>query len=125
MIAFYDSKPAVMEAVGNGSYLYRWGIAEERVEPMEEGMEERVQWRCEEVTLWKPLTSKAVVKAVISEKWDSDYEQKLVNEYNSAMLGLYDASEKEKRIQAYTDFLRQRNELKSMVDADCEELGIV
>ena len=28
MKAFYDNKPSVLGAVGNGSYLYRWGIKE-------------------------------------------------------------------------------------------------
>lgn len=27
--AFYDEMPSTLEAVGNGSYLYRWDIQEE------------------------------------------------------------------------------------------------
>lgn len=125
MIAFYDSKPAVMEAVGNGSYLYRWGIAEERVEPMEEGMEERVQWRCEEVTIWPPITSNRITDAVISEMWPLSYEQKLINEYNSAMMGLYGEAEKKTRIEAYNEFLLKRIEIKEEIDEYCKENKIV
>ena len=46
-------------------------------------MEERVQWRCEEVTLWPPITSNRITDAVISEMWPIGYEQKLINEYNN------------------------------------------
>lgn len=82
---------------------------------------------CEEVTVWAPLTADKVVQVVLTSKWDKDREQKLVNEYNGAQLGIYGSktsAEARAKIQAYTDFLTERAALKAQVDADCEELGI-
>lgn len=130
MQAFYDSKPSKFEAVGNGSYLYRFNIQEVAVEPSGEGedTEQRTQWSCEEVTVWSPVSSNKITEAVIGEKWDSDYEQKLINEYNGAQLGLYGGSkssdEAKAKIAKYKDFLEARTELKKQIDADCEELDI-
>lgn len=125
MKAFYDNKPSKLEAVGNGSYLYRQNIAEVAVD---NGTEEtRSQWECEEVTVWSPLTANKITAAVITEKWDTNHEQKLVNEYNGALLGVYGAKtsdEAKAKIQAYTDYLNERLAVKTQVDADCKELGI-
>lgn len=134
--AFYDNRPSTLEAVGNGSYLYRWDIQEETAETNnaqtvsdEEATatEQRTQYSCNEVTVWAPLSANKITEAVIAAKWESNYEQKLVNEYNGAQLGVYGAKTSEEakaRIQAYTDFLTERYTLKQQVDADCEELGI-
>ena len=137
--AFYDSKPSVLEAVGNGSYLYRWDIlevtsesnsqtaAEDGSEAETKAEEQRTQWQCEEAVVWSPLTANKITEAVIAAKWDDNYEQKLVNEYNGAQLGVYGSTTSEEaraRIQAYTDFLAERYALKQQVDADCTELGI-
>ena len=137
--AFYDSKPSVLKAVGNGSYLYRWNIqevtsesnsqtaAEDGSEAETTAEEQRTQWQCEEAVVWSPLTANKITEAVIAAKWDGNYEQKLVNEYNGAQLGVYGSKTSEEakaRIQAYADFLAERYALKQQVDADCTELGI-
>lgn len=121
MQAYYDSKPSVLEAVGNGSYLYRWDIEEVEVST---GEETRRQYSCEEVTVWAPLTSNRITEKVITEKWSGNYEQKLVNEYNAAQMGVYEGETAEKYIQAYKEYLTERSVLKAQVDADCAELGI-
>ena len=114
-----------LEAVGNGSYLYRWDIhTEVQEQPSEdgEGVTTRLVWVAEEVTVWMPLTPNRITAAVITEAFPSDYEQKLLNEYNAANLGMIpDREETEKCRQAYTDFLRRRAELKKEIDAFCEE----
>ena len=75
--------------------------------------------------MWIPLTPNRITAAVITEAFPSDYEQKLLNEYNAANLGMIpDRDETEKRRQAYTDFLRRRAELKKEIDAFCAEQGI-
>lgn len=126
MQAFYDNKPSKYEAVGNGSYLYRYNIQEvEQTDTQEEAAEEtRKQWSCEEVTVWSPVSSNKITQAVIADRWDSDHEQKLVNEYNGAQLGVYTDEEAEAIIAKYKAFLTERAELKNTIDADCEELGI-
>jgi hypothetical protein len=124
MQAFYDHKPSVLEAVGNGSYKYRWDIVEMEQPAHEEGGEPTTQWKCQEVTVWAPVTSNKITEAVISELWDSNYEQKLVNEYNAAQLGVYDEATAATKVAAYKAFLTERNAVKTQVDADCAELGI-
>ena len=124
MQAFYDHKPSVLEAVGNGSYKYRWDIVEMEQTAHEEGGEPTTQWKCQEVTVWAPVTSNKITEAVISELWDSNYEQKLVNEYNAAQLGVYDEETAAAKVAAYKAFLTERNAVKTQVDADCAELGI-
>ena len=135
MLAFYDNKPSVLEAVGNGSYKYRFNITEKTPETVttssddsnaQEG-EQRTQWQCEEVTVWSPVTSNKITEAVITEVYDHNYEQKLVNEYNATQLGLYGeltSEEAKKHINAYKEFLDTRATLKAQVDVDCTELGI-
>lgn len=132
MIAFYDNKPSILEAVGDGSYRYHFNIIEiipEVIPASDKDAQEesRTQWQCEEVTVWSPVTSNKITKAVITEVCDHNYEQKLVNEYNAAQLGMYGektSEEAQKRINAYTEYLSTREKLKAQVDADCAELGI-
>lgn len=94
MIAFYDNQPAKLEAVGNGSYVYRFNIQKVEkpatVEPSELASDDEApvqeQWKCEEATVWAPLSSNKITETVITEKWDNNREQKLVNEFNAANL---------------------------------------
>lgn len=131
-MAFYDEKPSKLEAVGNGSYLYRFNIEEKTSEVNAEGVEEptesMTQWECDEVTVWGPLTANKITEAVIASICPASHEQKLVNEYNAANLGLVGGSktsdEAKAQIAAYKEFLDYRKQLKEQVDKDCEELGI-
>ena len=85
---------------GNGSYVYRFNIQKvENPSPAEtDGVTAQAeapvkeQWKCEEVTVWSPLSSNKITERVITEKWDNNQEQKLVNEFNAANLGMYDGS---------------------------------
>lgn len=134
MLAFYDNKPSVLEAVGNGSFKYRFDITEKTPEAAATSSddssaqeEHKTQWQCQEVIVWSPVTSNKITEAVITEVCDHNYEQKLVNEYNAAQLGLYGtktSDEAKKHIAAYTEYLNTRATLKAQVDADCAELGI-
>ncbi len=131
-MAFYDEKPSKLEAVGNGSYLYRFNIEEEtieqRVEGEEDALETKTRWQCDEVTVWAPLSANKITEAVITAICPATHEQKLVNEYNAANLGMVGGSktsdEAKQKIAAYKEFLECRNTLKEQVDADCAELGI-
>ena len=131
MQAFYDNQPKKLEAVGNGSFRYRYNIREEEKpvqasENSETAQEAQAQpqWVCEEVTVWAPLSANKITEKVLTECWDGNYEQKLVNEYNSAQMGLLSEEEAAARIEAYRAFLTERTALKSQVDEDCAELGI-
>ena len=123
-----------MEAVGNGSFKYRFDITEKTPEAAATSSddssaqeEQKTQWQCQEVIVWSPVTSNKITEAVITEVCDHNYEQKLVNEYNAAQLGLYGtktSDEAKKHIAAYTEYLNTRATLKAQVDADCAKLGI-
>lgn len=134
--SYYDAKPSKFEAVGNGSYIYRWDIQEEetQMQVMAEGEEQPVadlthtQYSCYEVVVWAPISSNKITEAAIRSMWDANYEQKLINEYNAANLGIYGGSktsdEAKEKISAYKDFLAERSALKSQIDADCTDLNI-
>ena len=115
--------------------LYHYNIAEAAAptasdntdEADGEATEVAKQWECEEVTVWKPVTSNRITEAVITDRWPANHEQKLVNEYNAALLGVYGSKSGDtakSKIQAYTDYLTERAALKATVDADCLALGI-
>ena len=124
MAIYSDKQPLKLEAVGNGSYLYHYNI-EEVDRPAQEGEETTgKQFKYEEVTVWAPLTANKITQKVLTSRWDSDYEQKLVNEYNSAQMGLLSEEEATRKTEAYRAFLTERAALKAQVDSDCEELGI-
>lgn len=129
-MAFYNEKPSALEAVGNGSYLYRFNIKEVTpdVSEGEEQTESMPLWECDEVTVWAPLTSNKITAAVITVICPASHEQKLINEYNAAILGMVGGSktsaEAKARIAVYKQFLEYRTTLKDQVDTDCVAFGI-
>lgn len=128
MKVYSDHKPEILEPVGNGSYLYHYDITEETQEfpgmdPGEAPITRKV-WTASEVLVWGPVTGNSLTKAVITEKWSSDHEQKLVNDKNSAELGIISGQEAEEALARYKEFLTTRAKLKRMVDADCKTLGL-
>lgn len=131
-MAYYDHQPSKLEAIGNGSFFYRFNITEETSEVHAEGVENpietRTAWKCDEVIVWSPLTANKITEAVIASICPASHEQKLVNEFNAANLGMIGggktSEEAKLRIAAYKEFLENRSILKTQVDKDCTELGI-
>lgn len=127
MKVIYDNEPSVLEAVGNGSHRYHYDIKAVKAESIEKssGTESKTQYECQEVIVWKPITSNKITEAVIADKWDGNQEQKLINEYNAIQLGITtDKAEIAIKTAAYKEFLVERARLKAIVDADCKTLGI-
>lgn len=122
MKTYYDEKPAVIEAVGDGGWYYRWNIKEVTIDTEEQL---HTQWQCEQVVVYAPLTSNKIVQAVIAEVWGLDIENKMLNEFNGAQLGIYDEATAADKIAKYKQFLAKRNALKAQVDTDCKEAGIL
>ena len=127
MQVFYDNRPSILEKVGDGSYRYRWNITEVEMpnDMMEDNEKTRTQWSCEEVIIFAPLSPNKITEKVIAELWDSNYEQKLLNEYNASTLGMYDEDVAKSKINKYKDFLRQREAIKQQIDEDCKMLNII
>lgn len=122
--AHYDSKPLAFEAVGSGSYVYRWGIEEETVQAhsidSSEPIATLIQWKCLEVIVWGTVTSNKLTETVIKAIWGESVEEKMLNDYNAAQLGILDKS----YIEAYRAFLAERKTIKEQIDLDCETFNI-
>lgn len=120
MQAFYDSKPPYLEAVGNGSYVYRFNIEEVVPELTDEnaGEEKVSQWKCDEVTVWIPVTSDKVIEAVIRAKYTASAELALVNKFNAYQQGLDVEAD---IVNEYTEYLSFVANVKRQVRKDLGE----
>ncbi|MCD8282395.1 MAG: hypothetical protein LUC22_03965 [Prevotella sp.] len=123
MQAYYDKEPSRLQADKNGRYRYRYDI-EKSERQGDETAEQTEQWGCKEVIVFAPLSANKILQAVLVSEYDTDREQKLVNDYNAAMLGLLDTDEAAQKIEAYKEFLARRATLKADVDAVCKENNI-
>jgi len=118
MKTYSDTKPSVLEAVGNGNWLFHYDMVEVPA-PTIEGELERTQWEAEEVLIIGEPTENKVTQAVITDAFPTDYEQKLLNEYNAVQLGLLGnktSDEAKAKVDAYKAFLARRAELKNIVN---------
>lgn len=110
MISCSDIKPSVFLKIDNGSYLYRMNIEQVTNDNV-------VSYKYDEYTVYTPLNSNTILKSVLNESYDIDYEQKLINDYNSVKLGL---STDETKIDKYTTFLKERDVIKTQIENDCK-----
>lgn len=63
------------------------------------------------------MTANKILEACINALWDKDVEQKKLNDYNAAQLGILDLS----YVESYKTFLNERKALKDRVDSDFAE----
>jgi len=108
----YDNQPARLQAVGNGSHLYRWGIEQVKKEGSE-GIPDVTAWQCFEVLVWNNPTPNSVTEAAIAAMWPPTIEAKLINDYNAAKEGLLPKEFK----AAYLEFITERKALKETIQA--------
>lgn len=128
MRMYSDHQPAAIEAVGNGNWLYRYDIAQETVSDIEPAPTDddpdatreivRTQWTAQEVVILGEATANKALAAVIADRYEPSREQKLVNDYNAAQLGLTTGDEADRAVAAYSAFLNFRAAIKAQVDAD-------
>ena len=76
-----------------------------------------ISYSYNEVRVWPTLTANKILEACINALWDKDVEQKKLNDYNAAQLGILDIS----YIDAYREFLERRKALKEQVESDFAE----
>lgn len=67
-----------------------------------------------------PKTADHIFSTLLTAKYPTNRENKLVNEYQSALLGILPDTAK----KPYEDFLKDRLEIRKMVDADCNAADI-
>ena len=117
-----NNYPKIIEEVGNGSYLYHFNIEEvsnsnNTIILSENNTENIKSYKYDEVVVWSPISSNAITKSVMNYLWSKDAEQKYINDYNAAVLGILDSS----YIDAYKDFMTQRKSIKEQIDKDYSE----
>ena len=67
-----------------------------------------------------PTTADNIFSTLLSAKYPANTESKLVNEYQSSVLGILPPEYK----KPYEDFLKDRIAIRNMVDSDCATLNI-
>jgi hypothetical protein len=123
---FSEVTTPIRDNHNNKDCSYFMNISEKEKE-LQNG-EKVVEYEADEYLINVPyskLTSNDVVKAVIDTLFPVDKEQKLINEYNAANLGLYEEKTKNAKVVAYNDFLAQREAIKTQINKDCITLGVI
>lgn len=119
----FDNKPEILTPADEISIFYHWNINEITIEN-EFGL--RTLWEADEILLYYPLTKNKILEGVIEHYWSNSEEKKLINDYLSTfIIDEMDADLKNLYIIRYKNFIMKRNELKNMVDLDCNNLNIV
>lgn len=124
-------KPVVIDELNNGqgTFLYNHNIKEVSVVEDEHGgvtitlLEEEAtskMWQYDSVRVEYPKTADNIFSTLLTAKYPAKTESKLMNEYQSAVLGIMSEEAK----IPYENFLRDRLAIRSMVDADCEIYNI-
>ena len=106
----YSKQPERLQNIGGGAYYYNWDI--KRVENVQDDGQTIVQYECEQVKVFAPLTRNKVKEAVIQHLWGNGVEEKYINDYNAAVLGLGDEAD----IDKYKGFLTERERVKALVE---------
>lgn len=104
----YSEQPTRLD-IGKTFVLFRWGI-EERTD------EERTEWTAYELRINAPVTTNKVIEEVFTAYFGNDHENKLINEYNSAQLGIITGEAADKARAAYSEFLQERAALKADIE---------
>ena len=59
------------------------------------------------------------IESAMSLLYGNDYEDKLINEYNAAALGIYDAETSTAMVERYKAFLADRKTMKQEIERIC------
>ena len=110
---FLKDRPAVFDWINKHQVLYNHNITE-GVYGDEEG------FLYDSLLVDYPVNSNSVFKALIEELYPASVENKLRNDYESAVLGLVADDKK----MPYLNFLENRKEYHDRVEQDCSENGI-
>ncbi|HBG40097.1 MAG TPA: hypothetical protein DDW85_01620 [Porphyromonadaceae bacterium] len=121
-----DNKPDVFFDLrnGQGTFLYNHNIKEVLVIKDKQGSiaitddkkkSTGKMFQYDSLRVEYPKTADNIFSTLLAAKYSTKKESKLVNEYQSATLGLLDKSFK----KPYEDFLRDRIKIRESVNADC------
>ena len=130
------TQPEVIVDLKNGQsdFLYNHNIQKQLVIVDEEGNEtvttdankangERFQY--DSLRVGYPHTAKNIYGTLLEEVYPTEQQQKLLNDYQSAELGILDdVGQADAAIDAYKAFLKARKDMKAAVYADAEANNI-
>ena len=126
MTTYSNNKPEVFEPIGDGGFRYNYNIKEIEVDIFDiindKPIIKQTQWEYDNVIIYPPIYKDKITRAVITNTWNSDYENKLINDYNEISLGNLTEEEIDKRTNKYIAFLQERKRLKEMIDNDWETI---
>ena len=125
------TKPDTIDNLNNGqgTFLYNHNVKEVLVIDSGEGApvitedEEKAtgkMWQYDSLRVEYPKTADNIFSTLLTAKYPANTESKLVNEYQSSVLGIMSPDAK----VPYENFLRDRLAIRDMVNKDCEELNI-
>lgn len=126
-----NNKPTVIDDLNNGqgTFLYNHNVKEVLVIDSGEGApfvtedEEKAtgkMWQYDSLRVEYPKTADNIFSTLLTAKYPANTESKLVNEYQSSVLGIMSDDAK----VPYENFLRDRLAIREMVNKDCKELKI-
>ena len=82
------------------------------------------QWSATVIPAYEPLSQNKFIESAMSLIYGNDYEDKLINEYNAASLGIYDAETSAAMVERYKAFLANRKTMKAEIERICIENNI-
>ena len=82
------------------------------------------QWSATVIPAFEPLSQNKFIESAMSLLYGNDYEDKLINEYNAAALGIYDADTSSAMVERYKAFLADRKAMKQEIERICIENNI-
>ena len=126
MKTYSDNKPEVFESIGDSGFRYNYNIKEIEVDRFDiidnenETNIKQIQWEYDNVIIYSPIDKDKITRAVVTNTWNINYENKLINDYNEISLGNLTEEEINKRTNNYITFLQERKRLKEMINNDWE-----
>lgn len=82
------------------------------------------QWAATVIPAYEPLSQNKFIESAMTIIYGNDYEDKLINEYNAANLGIYDEEISQAMIERYKVFLSNRKAMKQEIERICIENNI-
>lgn len=116
---YYSEQPAEIE-LGKFRSEIRLDIKEEPANDEQSAP----QWSAIVVVIAAPISANAFVKAAMDSIYGNDHEAKLINEYNSAIIGIFTGDDAQQAIDNYNAFLQIRKELKNNIERICKDNNI-
>lgn len=124
-------KPEVIDNLNNGqgTFLYNNNIKQVRVAESKDGgimladseqSATGTMWQYDSCRVEYPKTAENIFSTLLTAKYPEKTEIKLLNDYQSAVIGLLSEDAK----IPYENFLKDRIAIRKMVEADCETYNI-